>query len=381
LDKPHQLTTQRLRKNSGEKEIPNEHGARQQGFRFGLLRDGSTGSLALRRERTTGGFLNTVPMNLIEQVRTSCKAVAQRAAHVGINHDHIGHYAVSLPVDQAFSPELDPHIHYLDHGDATVAYVLILDTINFGSGYFPHLRKAPGMSGYFNIAAALTDFFRAQGPPSAKQLTQLSPGECTRILGQDPDNKIIQELMQLFAAALSELGKSLIANFRGDYSELVKAADASAENLIRLLVKMPFFNDVARYDDLNVHFYKRAQLTAADLSIALKGQGLGFFHDLHKMTMFADNLVPHVLRMDEILLYDENLAARIDSEELIPSGSPEEVEIRACALHAVELMAEALKEAGHNAGPVGLDYVLWNRGQQPYYKKAKPRHRTRTVFY
>ena len=325
--------------------------------------------------------MNTVPMSLIEQVRTSCRAVAERATHVRISHDQIGHYAASLAVDQAISPELDPHIHYLDHGDATVAYILILDTINFGSGYFPHLRKRPGMSGYFSIAASLTDFFKGQGPPTAEQLTQLSPGKCTRILGQDPGNEIIQELMQLFAAALSELGKYLIANFRGDYIELVKAADASAENLVTLLAKMPFFNDVEPYDDLNVHFYKRAQLTAADLSIALKGKGLGFFHDLHKMTMFADNLVPHVLRMDGILLYDETLASRIDSEELIASGSPEEVEIRACALHAVELMAEALKEAGHDVGPVGLDYVLWNRGQQPYYKKAKPRHRTRTVFY
>jgi hypothetical protein len=29
---------------------------------------------------------------------------------------------------------------------------------------------------------------------------------------------------------------------------------------------------------------------------------------------------------------------------------------------------------------MGLDYLLWNRGQQPEYK-ARPRHRTRTVFY
>jgi hypothetical protein len=320
-------------------------------------------------------------MSLIEQVRTSCRAVAERATHVRINHDHIGQYAASLPVDQAISPELDPRIHYLDHGDATVAYILILDTINFGSGYFPHLRKRPGMSGYFSIAASLTDFFKGQGPPSAEQLTQLSCGECTRILGQDPGNENIQELMQLFAAALNELGKYLIAGFRGSCLELVKAADASAEHLVSLLVKMPFFNDVAPYDDLNAHFYKRAQLTAADLSIALKGQGLGFYYDLHKMTMFADNLVPHVLRMDGIMLYDENLASRIDSEELIPSGSAEEVEIRACALHAVELMAKALKEAGHDVSPVGLDYVVWNRGQQAYYKKVKPRHRTRSVFY
>ena len=325
--------------------------------------------------------MNNGPDSLIEQVRTSCRAVAERATHVRINYDRIRHYATSLPVGQAISPELDPHIHYLDHGDATVAYVLMLDTINFGSGYFPYLRKRPGMSGYFSSAASLTDFFKAQGSPTAEKISQLSPGECTRILGQDPDNEIIQELMQLFAAALNELGQYLIGGFGGSYLELVKAADSSAEHLVSLLVKMPFFSDVQRYHDLNVHFYKRAQLTAADLSIALKGQGLGFFHDLHEMTMFADNLVPHVLRMDGILLYDENLTARIDSEELIPSGSPEEVEIRACALHAVELMARALKEAGYDVSPVGLDYVLWNRGQQPYYKRVKPRHRTRTVFY
>ena len=320
-------------------------------------------------------------MHLIELVRNSCRAVAERATYVRINNAGIAHYAAALPLDQAISPELDHNIHYLDQGDATVAYILILDTINFGSGYFPYLRKRPGTSGYFTIAASLTDYFKVQGPPSAKHLAQLTSGECTRILGQDPGNTIIQELMQLFAAALNELGKYLMANFRGDYSDLVKAADASAENLVTLLVKIPFFNDVAPYDGINVHFYKRAQLTVADLSIALKGQGLGFFRDLHKMTMFADNLVPHVLRIDGILLYDENLAARIDSEELIPPGSSEEVEIRACALHAVELLAKALKEAGHDVNPIELDYVLWNRGQQPYYKKVKPRHRTRTVFY
>jgi hypothetical protein len=30
---------------------------------------------------------------------------------------------------------------------------------------------------------------------------------------------------------------------------------------------------------------------------------------------------------------------------------------------------------------MALDYLLWTRGQQPEYKRAKPRHRTRTVFY
>ena len=144
---------------------------------------------------------------------------------------------------------------------------------------------------------------------------------------------------------------------------------------------MPYFDDVEHYDGLEVPFYKRAQLTPADIAVAFEGKGPGRFEDLHRLTIFADNLVPHVLRVDGILLYEEGLAARIDAEERIPPGSAEEVEIRACAVHVVEQLVGELRESGReDATAMGLDYLLWNRGQQPYYK-ARPRHRTRSVFY
>jgi hypothetical protein len=135
------------------------------------------------------------------------------------------------------------------------------------------------------------------------------------------------------------------------------------------------------YDGLKVPLFKRAQLTAADLHLAFGGQGLGHFTDLDQLTMFADNLVPHVLRIDGVLRYDDRLAERIDREEPIPAGSPEEVEIRACALDAVERMGASLRAAGHSVTPMQLDYLLWNRGQKPYYKQIKPRHRARSVYY
>ena len=61
--------------------------------------------------------------------------------------------------------------------------------------------------------------------------------------------------------------------------------------------------------------------------------------------MFADNLVPHVLRLDGVLEFDPRFAGRIEREELIEHDSPEEVEIRACAVHAVELIVAARPEA------------------------------------
>ena len=52
---------------------------------------------------------------------------------------------------------------------------------------------------------------------------------------------------------------------------------------------MPFFDDRG--------FYKRAQIAANDLHLA----GVVDFADIDRLTIFADNLVPHVLRLDGVL--------------------------------------------------------------------------------
>ena len=315
-----------------------------------------------------------------QRVRTACKAVADGANFVRIERDLAPSYAVSLPLEQATAPQLDPNRHYFGNPYDTVAFFLTLDAINFGSGYFPHLRKRPGMSGYFTVAASLTDYYRERGPLSAQELTQLTAEDCARMFGQEPAEEPVRELMGHFARALNDLGRYLIERFDGSFGGLIEEASSSAERLARLLVEMPYFDDVHNYKGRKVPFYKRAQLTAADLWVAFGGRGPGHFDDLERLTIFADNLVPHVLRLDGVLLYEEALASRIEAEELISAGSAEEVEILACAVQVVELLKRELHELGREVSAMGLDYLLWTRGQQPYYK-ARPRHRTRTVFY
>jgi hypothetical protein len=289
-------------------------------------------------------------VGLCDDVRRSCAAVAASARHVAIDLDRLGDIAPGPP------PALDPERHYLEGSRGEVAtYLLTLDAINFGSGWFPTLRKRPGCSGYYTVAWGLADRFRERGPWSNDELRALAPADIAEVLGQARDH----ELMELFARALNDLGA-----FLGDRAALdVLAASAgSAERFAESLTAMPFFRDAG--------FYKRAQITANDLALA----NIGDFGDLDRLTIFADNLVPHVLRVDGVLRYDAGLARRIDSGELLAPGE-EEREIRACAVHACELIAAELGIA-----PRDLDVMLWNRGQEARYK-ALPRHRTRTVFY
>ena len=254
---------------------------------------------------------------------------------------------------------LDPELHFLEGSTDEVArYVLVLDAINFGSGWFHTLRLPPGESGTAAITRALTEHARGRGGTwSPAELRRLDTAELAALLGQGAGH----ELMALYARALNQLGAWL-----GDGTALdrIAAAGGSAQRLAELLAAgMPFFDDVG--------YYKRAQITANDLALA----GVAAFGDLDELTIFADNLVPHVLRLDGVLAYAPDLAHAVDSGRLLPAGSREEQEIRACALHACELLAARLGVA-----PRTLDNRLWNRGQRPPYSE-RPAHRTHTVFY
>jgi hypothetical protein len=319
-------------------------------------------------------------MAIFEEIRSRCADVAARARYVHLRHDRLTSYAgelASLPLGEA---SLDPRHHYLGHGEGTLLFFLALDSINFGSGYFPHLQKLPGLSGYFTVATHLTRHCEEHGVFSPEELQTITREQCAALFHQDLADEACVELMGLFARALNDLGTLLVERFSGSAARLVEAAGGRAERLVLILAEMPFFRDMERYVELDVPFYKRAQLTAADLTLAFGGEGCGYFEDLDRLTIFADNLVPHVLRVDGALEYDRKLTERIDRGELIAAGSAEEIEIRACGLHAVELLVDLLRKRGRTVRAMDLDYLLWNRGQGRSYK-AIPRHRTRTVFY
>jgi len=191
---------------------------------------------------------------LFDQIRAACRKVAERSVHVQIRHDRIPAYAAGLPLERILAPALDPAAHYLGHGTDTLAFILTLESINFGSGYFPCMRKRPGMSGYFTVASALSDHFRRNGPPCARELRLLTANDCGRIFDQAQGNPAMDELMGLYARALNDLGRFLQDRFDGDFRGPLAEADHSAERLAILLAAMPFFRDVEIYDGAAVSF-------------------------------------------------------------------------------------------------------------------------------
>ena len=327
--------------------------------------------------------------DLLDAVRTATAEVARRSTRVHLVAERVGPYADELLATGLLAPEqvaLDlrrrSEPHRGEDAELVAGRVVALDAVNFGSGWHDVVRKRLAPSGARTMAAGLTRWIGAgdDAQPLAERLANLDTELAHRIFDQPHDDGPLDELMGLFTVALDDLGRFVLDRYDGSFVALVEAAGRSAATLTGLLADMPLYCDVSRYEELDVPLHKRGQITAADLSRAFGAFGPGRFDDLDRLTAFADNLVPHVLRMDGVLAYDVELLDRIGRRELLVAGSPEEVEIRALGVHAVEEVRAALRERGTDVASWYLDQVLWERGAAPAYK-AVPRHRARSAFY
>jgi hypothetical protein len=312
-------------------------------------------------------------------IRRSCAEVARRAQWVRIDAGGLVRFAREIPVGELGSASGTSYPDLGGDPERIAAFVICLDAINFGSGWFPQLVKPEGRSGYRTVEAALSQHFSARGGFSADELCAVDTACMTALLGQAGAGPDVPELMALYAQAWRELGALVTGRFGGSFFALARSARGSAAALVRTLLELPLYRDVHRYQELEVPFLKRAQITAADLAVGL-GASLEPFTDLERLTLFADNLVPHVLRLDGVLVFAPELVLRIEREQLIRVGSPEEVEIRACAVAAVEQLCARLGENGAKVRAMDLDFWLWTRGAGQRYK-TRPRHRARSACY
>lgn len=258
-----------------------------------------------------------------------------------------------LALDPSPAPPLDPEVHALDGSRADrAAYVLALDAVNFGSGWFAELGES---FGYETVARGLRGRWTHEGPWSAAELRALRTREVAGVVGLE----VGHPLARLFCRALRELGHGLADRTA---VEVVDAAGGSGQTLVERLRTLRMWRDPG--------FLKRAQIAVSDLALA----EVTSVHDLDRLTVFADNLLPHVLRVEGALVLDAALAAQLDAGEPLRRGAAER-ELRAAAVHACGLLASHL-----GVREDVLDNALWTWGQDERFTRTPP-HRTRTVFY
>lgn len=256
--------------------------------------------------------------------------------------------------------------------------IFILDAVNF---CFWSKREEPKWeveypTGTFNNGwyALTASFDRAleEGIPvlDAHYLETITDKDTKRIFRGRNQTRI--PLLNKRTAILREIGSILTKNFSGNIETLLKDADYDAAIIAKSIIdNFPSFNDTSILEGIKVHFFKRAQIFAHDLSL-LRNANIA---NIESLTAFADYKLPQILRSLGVLRYNQSLAKKVNSLKLIPKDSREEIEMRASTIWACERLASLLK-----VSPATVDNVLWNLSQETK-KRMKPYHRTLTTCY
>ena len=186
---------------------------------------------------------------------------------------------------------------------------------------------------------------------------------------------------------------------------LIAAAEHSAGKLVNLLAHhFISFNDSTKFERRTVRIMKRPQILVADIWAAFNGEIYGEFNDIDAITMFAGNNLVHILRKAKLpliimtdyrvpqilhslkcLSYAPPLDAAIRTQQLLPSGSSWEVQLRGCSIWCVELIKREIlrlqPEAKVNA--ILIDFFLYDLAKEREKQgvEAIPHHRCRSIWY
>ncbi len=330
-------------------------------------------------ERAFKKVLATRP-DPLDILKTTAQVVA-RARRVTIDKRRIETVAQILALHVLPVPAWNHEYHFFDGTERSVAYLFLLDTLNFsfwGTPRWTIKYHDVELDGYWALAAALKRAVEENLPIlDPDYLAEIPPEDLARLLRGKGEIPMFVERWR----NIQELGRVLRDRFEGSAARIVESAGRDAPRLARLIAdSFSSFRDTTVHNSRTVNFFKRAQILVADIAGSFAGKRWGEFRNIAELTSFADYKLPQILRAWGILRYSKGLARRVDAQEEMPKDSAEETEIRAAMLWGVEFLREALARRGRDLTSTELDWFLWERSQHKT-ENMKPYHRVRTIYY
>lgn len=186
--------------------------------------------------------------------------------------------------------------------------------------------KVNEQTGYFALCAAINRAMKEGiDITNPEYYSKITIEQLKNILRSD-DGTTECPLLAERVNCLHEVGTKLLQDYNGKFENVIKKSDGSAEKLLQLIVdEFPCFRDEADFNDERVAIYKRAQILIGDIWSCFRGDGIGKFVDIDKITMFADYRVPQVLCHFGALEYSKELLSTLNNDTILKNGCPEEV--------------------------------------------------------
>lgn len=214
-----------------------------------------------------------------------------------------------------------------------------------------------------------------------KYLAKMTRTDMEKVFAGNIEMPMLDEKLAL----LHEAGAILAAKYDGRFYNFIQSCSPklydNGKGLVeRLAAEFPRFNDVSQYDGHEIKIYKLTQLGYWQIYSGLHSTGAFKLEDPQKMTAFADYIVPVGLRLMGMVSYSPELERTINTYQMIPRDSRQEIEIRAHCLYATALLADEVNKIRPKDQQIiipQIDARMWTH----FHTTSWPHHLTKTIMY
>jgi Potential Queuosine, Q, salvage protein family len=328
------------------------------------------------------------PRALGSPVTESLRPVIENSRDVHSHYEKIVRIAGWMAYEELPMPNLAVPYGLEKTPDVAMDFVMVGNTIDTAfTDFNTHVKFQTDYAGaHLSDSEAMFACLKRgmdQGLPvlSGKFLANITRSHMEKIFAGNMEIPMLDEKLALLRAA----GEVLDEKYEGRYYNFIRSCsprlyDHGNGLVERLAREFPRYNDVSLYDGHEVKFYKLTQLGFWQIYSGLGTAGGFRLEDPQKMTAFADYIVPVALRLMGITSYSPTLEHAINTYQLIPRDSRQEIEIRAHCLYATALLADEInkiRRADEQVIIPQIDARLWTH----YHTTTWPHHLTRTIMY
>jgi hypothetical protein len=316
---------------------------------------------------------------MADRVRTSVRQAARLDSldHVSVDVDRLDAFARRLRTREFPYPDWRAPVlvDESEYGVETVFdFFLVGNSLNFafddvatGETFETTYAGESWIGGYALWASLTRAMERGIDITDGAVLRELTLDQTRTILSGTRPIPLLEERHRI----LTNLGTRLCERLDGHFhSEFAPESDHHSyddgRGIIEFLTReFPgAYADTREYDGQTVYFDKEAKLSV--------GMVQGRFHDspeytiadCEEMTLFADYLIPALLRDEGVFEYSDELTRAVDSRRLLPEGSQMEVEIRIATILTGERLLDRINSS--RSDPIDglhLDQALWRMGR------------------
>lgn len=326
----------------------------------------------------------------LNDIRESCNFVTRHAQHVSLNPTALCDFAKTITTPPAHWLTTNPHQLLSLPLPLLTTILLFFEAIDYSFWPDPTLTSiessttklpcntttkstlltqkwtVPSPSGPLDGSLALLYLFVSAATTSLPDFSTFSDSDFHRFfhpagtVGKIPllseRSETLRETAAILRTRLNNNFYTSVQNFTTD------------EQLFYFLIRtFPSLRDQRTYRHRPIHFYKLAQLLTSDL-LFVRHHLEHAKVDTSHLPGCADYKIPQALRAIGLITYDDALSKLVDSRCLLPEGSPEEIEIRAATVSAIDFLHRELP----HLTPIQInDYLfLASRNlsnQQPYH--------------